>query len=120
MRAISPIGVQPHRSWRMVGSVDGAVALGQVGQQLGAAAEAGHRPPAPLRRFGAALPGADREVADPAVELVGDGAGDGHAAAGRPAAGAEAGPLVHERGVGDRPAVVEAADDGVVGARGRR
>ena len=30
------------------------------------------------------------------------------------AAGTEAGPLVHERGVGDCPSVVEPTDDGVV------
>ena len=55
------------------------------------------------------------EVAGAAVEVAADGAGCGRAARLATATGAEAGALEHERGVGDGPAVVDAADARVGG-----
>ena len=74
--------------------------------------DVGDPPPPPLGE----VAGAD-EVAGAAVEVAADGARAARPTLPPPAAGAEARALEHQRGVGDRPAVVEAADDGVVGTR---
>ena len=100
------------RSWRIVGSSIVPLRLGQLDEQsLGAAAERRRR----RRRARRARP-----TKSPArlVEVAGDRAGRRPRAPRAAAAGAEAGALEHERGVGDGPAVVEAADDRVVGDAG--
>ena len=104
------------RSWRMVGSVIVPLPLARSIEHLGAAAEAaatagsattGAGPPGPPR---SRRPGgrADRPRCRASTMPPPR----------RAAARAEAGPLVHEGGVGHGPAVVQAADDGVVGDAG--
>ena len=95
------------RSWRIVGSVLHAGALGQLDQHLGGAPNVG----AATGVDG--LLGIADEVAGAGVEVPADRAGDRRARRAAAAAGAEAGALVGERRVGHRPAVVEAADQRV-------
>src|SRR3546814_17669320 len=52
---------------------------------------------------------------DALVQVAGDRAGRGERRGRGAATGAEAGALVHERGVGDAPAVVQTAADPLVG-----
>ena len=90
----------------MVGSVGRPVALGQVDQHRAARA-----PPCTP----AGPTGGRDEVAGPLVEEAGLLCPAGRAAERAAAAGAEPGPLVGQRGVGDRPAVVEPAEQVGVG-----
>ena len=95
--------------------------LGHADEQAGAAAHGAQRA---ARGLGLLLAARRRrrggdQVAHPPRQHAHDGARLGQAAAGRvAAAGAEAGPLVHEGRVGGRPPVVEAADQGGVGHPG--
>ena len=96
----------------MDGIVDGAVALGQVDDELvrGAEEAAASAATPAAARLGAAL----HEVTDALAQVVHDGARRGSAGRGVASAGAEARTLVHQRGVGDRPAVVQPTDQRAV------
>ena len=99
-------GVQAHEVLADGGVGRGAVVLGQLHEELLGGAE--HADGA-----GAAA-SSSHEVARPPLEVADHAAGGRRRGPRRAAAGTEAGPLEGEGGVGHRPALVEAADDGVV------
>ena len=113
--------VEPGQVLADAGVVVDPAGLGHADEQAGAAAHGAERAARGLGLLLAARRPGTRcdQVAHPPGKHAHDGAGLGQAApSGVPAAGAEAGPLVHERRVGGGPAVVQAADEGRVGHPG--
>ena len=106
------------RSWRMTGSLILPLALASSMSRPAPRSRRAQPPGAPPVARRVAL-GAD-EVAGPPVEVAGDRARRRRRRRLRAAAGAEAGPLEGQGGVGHRPAVVDAADAARRRPRGRR